>query len=217
MTDTNENTGEKQYSVYEHVFPNGKRYIGISSDPECRWANGNGYKHQQKMWNAIQRYGWGNIEHNIIVEGLTRDQASSIERKLIAAYDAVENGYNTTIGGDEILETYLNPHILQMIRDSKELDKKYGEVQCKDDIVSLAEGAKFNEKLAKIFNAADSTVQNRFNEYKRYSGQMTFHNTAEVRVDCYWWTMEKLITGAIEKVAKSHTPYWDEWERSFGL
>ena len=34
----------KKFCVYEHVFPNGKRYIGITSKkPEARWENGSGY------------------------------------------------------------------------------------------------------------------------------------------------------------------------------
>ena len=35
------------YSVYEHICPNGKRYIGITSrNPKLRWGkNGIGYKY----------------------------------------------------------------------------------------------------------------------------------------------------------------------------
>ena len=65
---------EKGYCVYEHVFPNGKRYIGITSakPPEKRWNRGNGSKAQTKIRKAIEKYGWDNIEHNVIVEGLDK-------------------------------------------------------------------------------------------------------------------------------------------------
>lgn len=210
-------TGKKKYSVYEHVFPNGKRYIGISSDPEHRWQNGNGYKTQKKVWNAIRHYGWENIEHNIIVEGLTREQASLIEQKLIAAYDAIENGYNVTIGGDEMLSTYLEPHVLRMITKSKEYDQKRGIEQKDDDIVSIAEKAKYNEKLAKIINNADSLVQGKYCEYKRYSGQSYFHDLGEAKVDCYWWTLAKVLSGDTNALEKTSTPYLEEWIKTEGV
>lgn len=214
MTDTSEaQDSGKRYCVYEHLFPNGKRYIGISSDAEHRWQNGTGYKNQKKVWNAIQRYGWDNIEHNIIVAGITREQAATLERALIAAYDAIENGYNATIGGDEILETYLEPHVLQMITQSKHFDAKCGLQQVEDDIVSLAEKAKFNKQLARRFNEADRLVQNEFREYKTYKGQTLFYDLGNARIDCYWWTMAKILSGCIDELRNDHQPYWTEWLR----
>ena len=36
---------ENNYSVYVHIFPNDKRYYGISISPEERWGkDGNGYQ-----------------------------------------------------------------------------------------------------------------------------------------------------------------------------
>jgi hypothetical protein len=68
----------KKFCVYEHLFPNGKRYIGITSKrPEARWEGGTGYDkdHQPVMYNAIQKYGWDNIEHNILFTDLTEEKA----------------------------------------------------------------------------------------------------------------------------------------------
>lgn len=73
----------KTYSVYEHVFPNGKRYIGITCEPKKRWNGGHGYDTQPKMKRAIQCYGWDNIEHNIICEGMPKEQAERLEMYLI--------------------------------------------------------------------------------------------------------------------------------------
>lgn len=34
----------KKYIVYVHIFPNGKKYFGITSKaPNQRWENGKGY------------------------------------------------------------------------------------------------------------------------------------------------------------------------------
>lgn len=84
----------KEYSVYEHVFPNGKRYIGITNNIDIRWRKGEGYKGQEKIYGAIEKYGWGNIQHNIIVSGIGVNQAKKLEEYLIKTLDTIENGYN---------------------------------------------------------------------------------------------------------------------------
>ena len=56
------------YSVYKHTFPNGKVYIGITSQkPEDRWSKGKGYQRQPLIYNAINKYGWDNIVHKIFL------------------------------------------------------------------------------------------------------------------------------------------------------
>lgn len=95
--------GERSYTVYKHVFPNGKVYIGITSRcPKARWGrDGRGYCKQTYFWNAIQKYGWNNIDHVIIATGLSRESASIAEKKLIKRYDSrnPNNGYNLDCGG----------------------------------------------------------------------------------------------------------------------
>lgn len=95
--------GEGLYTVYKHVLPNNKVYIGITSRrPQVRWgAGGSGYRRQAYFWNAIQKYGWDNIDHVIIASGLSKESASIAEKKLIKKYDSrnPDNGYNLDSGG----------------------------------------------------------------------------------------------------------------------
>ena len=91
------------YCVYRHVTPSGKVYIGITKQvPEKRWKNGHGYELCTAFACAIKKYGWGNIEHYIVCDGLTEDQACLMEQELIAAYhsDNPQYGYNLTGGGE---------------------------------------------------------------------------------------------------------------------
>lgn len=89
------------YSVYRHIFPNGKSYIGITSQPlKKRFENGRGYKRCPKMHNAILKYGWNNIEHELLYSGLSKEEAEAKEIELIAFYGSVENGYNIDHGGN---------------------------------------------------------------------------------------------------------------------
>ena len=92
------------YSVYIHTFPNSKKYIGVTSwKPELRWgANGCNYKNPY-MINAIKKYGWDNISHEIVAENLTAEQASQMEIELIQKYNSADKryGYNISLGGIE--------------------------------------------------------------------------------------------------------------------
>lgn len=94
------------YKLYVHITPNNKRYFGITSQKEVssRWDNGNGYKHQVLFFRAIQKYGWDNIQHIILVENLSKNWACQLERDLIWKYQSNNSkyGYNMTDGGDGI-------------------------------------------------------------------------------------------------------------------
>lgn len=93
----------ENYTVYMHRFPNGKVYIGITCrKPEYRWNNGKNYRGQPYIFKAIQKYGWENIEHIILFEGLSKEEAEQKEIDLIALYDSTnrEKGYNIENGGN---------------------------------------------------------------------------------------------------------------------
>ena len=95
------------YTVYKHIFPNNKVYIGITCrKPKYRWINGKGYskRTQFKMYNAIQKYGWENVKHEILFENLTKEEAEQKEIELISLYKSNqrEYGYNTENGGNSI-------------------------------------------------------------------------------------------------------------------
>lgn len=89
------------YYVYVHTFPDGKKYVGITcQEPQVRWGkHGNGYSRQSKIWEAIQKYGWENIQHEIIRERLSSDEARQAEIELIASFNSIEDGYNIDNGG----------------------------------------------------------------------------------------------------------------------
>ena len=91
------------YSVYKHTTPSGKVYIGITSKPvEKRWLNGRGYRRNEHFWNAIQKYGWDNIEHTVLASGLSKEEASEVEKMYISLFHSHEmkHGYNLTEGGE---------------------------------------------------------------------------------------------------------------------
>lgn len=91
------------YSVYVHtVMNNNKKYVGqCVGDPKDRWgSSGHRYK-GQLFYRAIAKYGWQNIQHEVVATGLTLQEADALEKELIAKYRTTDRqyGYNIAIGG----------------------------------------------------------------------------------------------------------------------
>lgn len=84
--------------VYLHTCPNGKEYVGISVNPQVRWQYGWGYSGNKDFWADIQRFGWEEIEHEILMECDCVSDARAEETKLIKEMNTSnpEFGYNHT-------------------------------------------------------------------------------------------------------------------------
>ena len=90
------------YCVYMHICPNGKRYVGMTcQEVKKRWRNGKAYKENKYFNNAINKWGWDNIEHKIIKSNLSKEMAEDLEMFLIKQYKSNqrEYGYNIEFGG----------------------------------------------------------------------------------------------------------------------
>lgn len=95
------------FCVYAHINKiNGKIYIGQTihgDNPNLRWRrDGKGYKDSPRFWNAIQKYGWDNFEHEIIANNLTHEEANNFEILLISKLNTSDDryGYNIEFGGN---------------------------------------------------------------------------------------------------------------------
>lgn len=105
------------WCIYKHTSPSNKSYIGMTyRDPKARWQNGAGYSIETKFGKAIQKYGWDNFTHEIIEVNIqTLDEAKEREIYWIDYFDSYKNGYNSTIGGDNVsLERETNLPVYQL-------------------------------------------------------------------------------------------------------
>jgi group I intron endonuclease len=97
------NRDENVYCVYKHTTPGGKVYIGVTMNPKRRFSrNGTCYKGCAVFYNAILKYKWVNITHEILETGLTAQQADEREAYYIAEYKSTEkkHGYNILPSGN---------------------------------------------------------------------------------------------------------------------
>ena len=94
----------KKYCVYSHTNKiNGKIYIGLTCmKPDERWRDGKGYHKGTYFRNAIDKYGWDNFYHEIVKDGLTKNEASYWEVYYISLFNSSDRryGYNISSGGE---------------------------------------------------------------------------------------------------------------------
>lgn len=154
---------DNDYVVYMHTLLLDKRkYIGITClDPKRRWGkNGCGYRGNTYFYRAIQKYGWTNFKHEIIFEGLTKNQACLKEQALIKLFNTTDSkfGFNHTLGGEhwECTEEVKQKisELQTVIRISKkELEHQYIELD------------KTQKQCALYFNCSETTINRNLKKY----------------------------------------------------
>ena len=74
---------KKLYIVYVHITPDGMHYYGVTNNPKRRWeGNGRLYK-TTALQPYIEKFGWENIQHIILFENQSKEDALKIEDSLI--------------------------------------------------------------------------------------------------------------------------------------
>lgn len=91
---------ERKFIIYMHIFPDGRKYIGMTAlDLQKRW--GKGEKYNKQFRRATAQYGWENVRHEVLASNLSMAEALQLETKLIAEYDTTnpDKGLNSSKGG----------------------------------------------------------------------------------------------------------------------
>lgn len=134
------------YCVYCHTSPSGKKYVGISCNPEKRWNKGCGYIKNYRFYRAIQKYGWDSFEHTILASGLTEDAAVQMEMDLIEQWDLTNfsNGYNLRKGGYNASLSCSSRALMSA--------KRIGNRNCVGRILSPETKARISESLSSFYS-----------------------------------------------------------------
>ena len=91
----------KKYKVYVHTCPNGKRYVGCTTQKvNERWHGGRSYS--GIFQQDILKYGWDNITHEVF-EVDSKEEMYRKEIELISFYHSNDPryGYNHSVGGEK--------------------------------------------------------------------------------------------------------------------
>lgn len=159
------------YCVYKHTGPSGKVYIGITKrKPQKRWNSGRGYVDNRYFYRAIQKYGWENFKHEIIADGLDKEEASEMERKLISEYDSTnpEVGYNIEAGGidgpivTDAMRVNLSKRGKRMLAERPDLHEKF--LKGRDDYFSDPQNVKKHSDTLKRYYQEHPEARKRISE-----------------------------------------------------
>lgn len=93
------------YKIYKHTLPDGRAYVGMTGAKKVydRWKYGAGYSNQKRFYNEILKFGWNNIQHEILEEVNDREEAKEREQYYIELFETYipEKGFN--IGSKNII------------------------------------------------------------------------------------------------------------------
>ena len=130
----------KSWTVYEHISPSGKVYVGITSNVKRRWAANGYYYHLSDtvFSRALKKYGWDNFTHHIVLEGISAEEAKYTEKYLIRWYKIHGMSYNITDGGDGYVGEHSKEHIQHIVEsrlansntDYLVIDKNFNYIIC---------------------------------------------------------------------------------------
>lgn len=174
------------YLVYKHTNKiNRKAYIGITSQsPEQRWGkNGTGYISSPHFYSAIQKYGWDNFEHEILLTELTKEEACQKEQELIKEFNTLnrEYGYNSTSGGEIFV---MNKETKEKISKALQGNKNGFGHPCSDEkkkkIQQAQLGRKFSEEHKKKLSEAAKRRHVPCSEEKKEKLKQSYPNKRKV-------------------------------------
>ena len=112
------------YCIYMHKNKiNNKVYIGQTCNIKVRW-HPISYKSSSYFYNAIEKYGWDNFEHIVLIDNLSLEEANQKEKYFIKIYESTNRnkGYNLKTGGNNGYQ--LSKETKQKIRLSNQLYAK---------------------------------------------------------------------------------------------
>lgn len=92
------------FCIYAHTNKvNGKKYIGQTNNIKKRWCPSH-YKGCTAFYRSIQKYGWDNFTHQILIDNLTKEDADTLQEAYIKKYRTREPefGYNIATGGSGV-------------------------------------------------------------------------------------------------------------------
>lgn len=187
------------WTVYDHEFPDGKHYIGITSQPvEQRWGKEGGQYRNQPVWLPIQKYGWNNIQHHILYTNVDLYTAQLLEQQMIEKYDSYENGYNCTKGGDHSFEMDINGKIYtsQELAELSEHDISNHDITNRLnehgwDLTKTLTTPLQNKKHKFLFNGELLSIHELYE--RRINKDLTYRQIA-TRIYRHHWDPERAIT-----------------------
>lgn len=182
----------RDYKIYLLTFPNGKQYVGMTKQKlESRWKNGHGYDFNKEMYDDIKRFGWDNIQKDVLETGLTEQEAFEAETYYIKEMKTRELGYNKGEGGK--------------ISCPNRVIVEYNGQKCTSlDLEAMAQdGITYHDittRLSRGWNIDRAITQKKHEKILEYDNVEGLTDTIlRNRINNQHWSIEKAITKPLKK------------------
>ena len=175
--------GKRTY-VYQILFPNNKKYIGITFDIKKRWAKhlyisqNIKCKDFSKVHKAIKKYK-KDVIFSIVSICSTRKEASELEQLYINKYNTCgKGGYNVTSGGDG--------GWIFSNKDKNKIAKSLGQVEFIGFTIDGKQIGKWNNANQAIkdlnLKGSSSMISLIYNFKRRSAGNFYFRKTEDAHI-----------------------------------
>lgn len=154
---------ERNYIVYLHVSPSSKYYVGITKNGIKERSGVSGKRYYKNIYfkRAIQKYGWNNFEHKILVKNLTCKEACKLEEFFIQKYNSADPnfGYNLTYGGEGNTPTEHSKLLIKLHHADckKEKNSFYGKKHTDETKKLISQNHDYSKQLG-IYNKISKVV-----------------------------------------------------------
>ena len=93
---------DRSYAVYMLKANDDRVYIGMTGQSLSQRCRSTAYNGCPALKKAITEYGWDSFKKIVLKDGLTKTEAETMERELIARYDSTNpmKGFNVAFGGN---------------------------------------------------------------------------------------------------------------------
>lgn len=172
------------YWVYAHVMSNKDVYIGMSKQQPCKRWNKSLYK-GLSLEPYIEKYGWENIEHRVLIDGLTKKEAEQVEdwfiRKATADGFCINKHRSGGIERDDY-KAYNKQYWKQYYEDHKKERKQYRE-EHKEEHKQYREEHKEEKRIydKQRYSTPEGKIYNRVHNYNRNHPNETIETPAEAK------------------------------------
>ena len=189
----------KPFCVYTHTSPSGKVYVGITSNIKVRWRNdGQYYKTYNSIFkNAINKYGWDNFKHEIILEDISKSEADYAEKYFIRWYKIHKMSYNITDGGEGKLGIHHSEETKKKISESGKASQRNVDKQKHIDGIRRYIASLTPEQRKERFGKGK---YKRIGQHRSAESRVKMSNAAKGR------DMSKAINASLEKKRQNNIP-----------
>ena len=171
---------KNNYSVYQHVTPDGMYYFGQTQNVEKRWSNKGSLYKGTALQPYIEKFGWDNIQHIVLFKDQTRENALWIEDFLITT--AQEDGVCINKQRSGLVskeEGYKQRQSKQYYEENKDKIKQYRE-QNKEQI--REQKKQYYERNKEKFKEYREQNKEQIREYQRqYQREYKEQNKDKIR------------------------------------